>query len=162
MRVVLAAAAFLLCATAGIRKSLLLRKRRELLEQLSAMLCGFAIEIRCTAPTLDELCERAVGEFADMVRKKRETAADIRSAWESACLELAALPCCKNEEAELMKELGLSLGKSDAAGQLALIELYRERLSCFEKSAAEELSQKGKLFRSLGVLCGIGVAIVII
>ena len=126
------------------------------------MLCGFSVSMRCTAPPLDELCESASGTFAEIIREKLPQSEDIRTAWECACTELSALPCCRSEDAELLSELGASLGKSDAAGQLELIELYRERLSLSEKSAAEELKQKGKLFRSLGMLCGIGAAVIVL
>ena len=145
-----------------VRISLLLKKRLELLEELSSMLCGFEIAMRCTAPPLDELFGEAVGTFAEMVRKQRQNAPDIRAAWEKACAELKLLPCCKPEEAALLSELGASLGKSDAAGQLSLIALYRERTALLAKCAAAEAAQKGKLFRSLGMLCGIGAAIMII
>lgn len=162
MRLILALAAFGLCSAAGVRSSLLLKKRLELLEELSSMLCGFEIAMRCTAPPLDELFSEASGTFADMVRNHRLNAPDIRAAWEKACVELRSLPCCKDEEAALLSELGASLGKSDAAGQLSLIALYRERTALLAKSAAAEAAQKGKLFRSLGMLCGIGAAIMII
>ena len=161
MKPLLALTAFFLCAAAGWRKSLMLSQRKKLLSELSAMLVGFSIGIRCTAATLDELCDRAEGRFAQLLLSCREECPDIRSAWEAACDRLSAQPLFA-EEAALLREFGAKLGSTDAAGQLALIELYGGRLSEREKSAADELSKKEKLYRSVGALCGLGAAIIII
>ena len=162
MKLILACMAFWVCTAEGMRRSALLKQREQLLAELSAMLCGFAIEIRCTAPTLSELCSAATGVFANLLRECKDGSRDIREAWENACGRLSALPCSGREETALLRELGASLGKSDAQGQLALIELYRERLAQCEKQASQELLQKGRLYRSLGVLCGLGAAVMVL
>lgn len=161
MRIILALTAFLLCLAWGARQSLLLKRRTALLEELSRMLGEFEIEIRFAAPTLDILCEKAEGCFADILRECRGSC-DIKTAWEQACGRLSALPCCHDEERELLLSLGRSLGTSDISGQLSLIELHSEKLSALGRSAAEESAKKGKLFRSVGALCGIGAAVLII
>ncbi len=161
MRIILALTAFLLCLAWGARQSLLLKRRTALLEELSVMLREFEIEIRFAAPTLDILCEKAEGCFADILRECRG-GRDIKAAWEQACERLSALPCCHEEERELLISLGRSLGTSDISGQLSLIELHSERLNALRKYAAEESAKKGKLFRSVGALCGIGAAVLII
>lgn len=160
MRAILALAAFLLCFAFGARQSLLLKRRAALLEELSRMLNGFEIEIRFAAPTLDALCEKAEGSFAEMVREYRRDG-DIKYAWERACVGLGSLPCCRAEESELLLSLGRSLGTSDISGQLSLIGLHAEKLDALRRSADEEAAGKGKLFRSVGALCGIGAAVLI-
>ncbi len=162
MRVLLSFLAFALCFAEGLRQSTLLKRRACLIEDLCGLLNGFAIEIRCCAPTLDELCEKAQGTFADMLKDCRADAPDIITAWDNACERLAALPCCKKDEAELMRTLGRSLGRSDAAGELSLLDMYKEKLETLGKAAREDAEGKGKLFRSVGTLCGIGAAILII
>ncbi len=162
MRVLLAFMAFALCLAEGLRASLLLKRRAALIEELCELLSGFAIEIRCCAPTLDELCERAGGTFADLLKGCRADAPDIITAWENACKKLSELPCCRKDEAELMRTLGRSLGRSDAAGELSLLAMYKEKLETLGREAREEFAGKGKLFRSVGTLCGIGAAILII
>ena len=125
------------------------------------MLSCFAIEIRCSAPTLDELCERARGRFAELLRERRSICEDFHTAWEQACGSLTQNGFGE-EEAELLRELGKSLGTSDAAGQLKLLELNEERIAALYSSAEADYAAKGKLFRSVGMLCGIGAAILII
>lgn len=161
MRILAALVAFALCAAAGARKARLLKDRKVIIDELIAMLCEFSIGIRCTASTFDELCASAKGRFADYLRESRASAPDIRAAWETACEKLKALACC-GDEADILLELGSSLGKSDAEGQLALIELYKNRLCACSSAAADDLNKKGKLFSSVGMLCGIGAAIIII
>lgn len=161
MRILLAFTAFILCCALGMRKSLLLKRRTELLDELSRLMGEFEIEIRYAAPTLDRLCERAEGSFAEIVRDIRAET-DIKTAWEQACGRLSALPYCKTEETELLLSLGRSLGTCDVNGQLSLIELHSEKLNALRKAAAEESLKKGKLFRSVGTLCGIGAAVLII
>ncbi len=160
MRVMLALTAFLLCLATGARKSLLLKRRTAFLEELSRMLNEFEIEIRFAAPTLDILCEKAEGSFADILRECRG-GSDIKTAWEQACGKLAEMPCCRAEERELLLSLGRSLGTCDISGQLSLIELHSEKLNALKREAAEESAKKGKLFRSVGALCGIGAAVLI-
>ena len=160
MRTILAMAAFLLCFVFGVRQSLLLKRRAAFLEELSRMLSEFEIEIRFAAPTLDILCEKAEGDFADIIRECRRDN-DIKSAWEQACGRLKVLSYCHAAESELMLSLGRSLGTSDISGQRSLIELHSEKLGALRKSASEESAKKGKLFRSVGALCGIGAAVLI-
>lgn len=162
MRIFIALAAFALCFAVGTRKSLLLKRRVTLLEELVRLLNEFAIEIRCTAPTLDELCGQARGSFAEMLRECREESTDIKSAWEKACGQLSQLSCCGTEEYEIMLSLGQSLGTCDVQGQLSLLELHSEKLSSVRQAAADEYARKGKLMRSVGALCGIGAAILIV
>ena len=106
------------------------------------------------------ICEKAEGDFADIIRECRRDN-DIKSAWEQACGRLKVLSYCHAAESELMLSLGRSLGTSDISGQLSLIELHSEKLGALRKSASEESAKKGKLFRSVGALCGIGAAVLI-
>ncbi len=161
MRTAAAAAAFILCVIAGLRRSAALKRRAELLCELRTMIRLFSIEIRCCAYTLDELCEKADGRFGELLREYRESCPDIRAAWETACSAMR-----KNgygaEETELLRELGKTLGTSDCAGQEQLLELHGERLAALYEAAAADYAKKGKLFRSVGLLCGAGAAVLLI
>lgn len=161
MRAAAAAAAFILCLAAGLRHSAALKRRAELLGELVVMLKLFGIEIRCCAYPLDELCERAEGRFAELVRAAREHCPDIRSAWERACSQMRGSGYGA-AETELMRELGKSLGTSDIAGQETLLALHGERLSALYEQAAADYAKKGKTFRSVGLLCGAGAAVLLI
>lgn len=157
MRIIAAIIAFICCTFEGWRRSLLLKKRVARLGELTAMLNGFSIEIRCRALPLDELIESAEGEFAQTVLRERGRGTDIRTAWDNAC---EALP--KERERVLLEELGRSFGRSDREGQLALLELYSAQLGALKDEAERCCAQKAKAFSQVGTLCGIAAAILII
>lgn len=158
MRLLAALIALLCCAAEGLRRSGALKSRAAFLGEISRLLGGFLIEIRCSGLTLDELIARADGRFAELVRGHIADGEDARSAWESACGELPK----KGGEAALLAELGQSLGTSDREGTLRLIELYAERFSALEREAREEYSRKGRAVMQVGALCGVAAAILII
>lgn len=154
----IAITAFALCALAGLGRSRLAKRRCELLAELVGLIAGFSVKIRCTAPTLAELIEQENGLFAQLVREER-AGGDIRAAWAAGCGRLAELPFCHKEEAALMQALGQALGKSDRAGAVQTLELYEGQLSALYEAARAEYEEKGRLFRSVGALCGLGAAI---
>ena len=161
IRAVVAAAAFGLCFFLGRRRAVLLKKRAELLLELHTMLCGFAIELRCLATTLAELCRHADGCFAGLIVQELEHS-NVREAWEHACDRLLMLPQTGREEVSLLRELGRSLGKADVAGELSLLGLYGQRIDALRQAADEDYVRKGRVFRSVGMLCGLAAAIMII
>ena len=160
IRHILALAAFALCALSGLGRSRLAKRRCELLAELVRLLAGFSVRIRCTAPTLGELIEQDGGLFAQLVREER-SAGDIRAAWAAGCERLEALPFCRKDEAALMRSLGQALGKSDRAGEVQTLELYEGQLSALYEAARAEYAEKGRLFRSVGALCGLGAAVML-
>lgn len=63
---------------------------------------------------------------------------------------------------ELLKRIGDVVGGTDADGQISGLGLIGQMLSQALGQAEEERKQKGTLYRSLGVLCGIGIAILLV
>ncbi len=157
MRIAAAVIVFALCAIEGQRRRLALKNRAVMLSELLLMLNSFAIEIDCRALTPDELILKSNGRFAEMVRAKRGVLPDIRSAWEAACAELP-----KSRERELLCELGRSLGTTDKAGQLRLMELYCAEIAQIKCEAEEGYRKKGEAFSRVGLLCGAAAAVLIL
>lgn len=158
MRLLAALIALACCVLEGYRRRAELKSRAVILGEISQMLSGFLIEIRCSGATLDELISRADGQFAELVRGHIEGGEDARSAWERACSQLPK----KSGAAELLAELGHSFGTSDREGTLRLVELYAGRFTELEREARETYSRKGKAVMQVGALCGVAVAIMII
>lgn len=158
LRVIAAFIALACCAAEGYRRSVRLKIRVKTLGEIERMLSGFAIEIRCSALTVDELMNRSRGQFAELFARCREESENSKSAWEAAC---GLLPQ-KDEETALLRELGHSLGTSDRAGQLQLLELYCDRISELRSTAELSCSQKAQAVFRVGILCGIAAAVLII
>lgn len=162
MKAVMALAAFALCFAAGLHAGRTLKKRAQLLDEIKRMLDSFAISMRYTAPTLDELAAECGGIFADLLRQCRERRPDIKSAWAEAVEMLGGMCFCKKEEQQLLRSLGRELGTCAADGQLSVLGLYSERFAKLLSEAEEDCSHKGRLFRSAGALAGAGAAILLI
>lgn len=150
--------ALICCAAEGYRRGARLKIRMNFLGEIERMLSDFAIEIRCSALTVDELMRRGNGRFAELFARCREDSGNARSAWEAAC---GLLPQ-KDEETALLRELGRSLGTSDRAGQLRLLEMYSERISRLRTAAESDCSRKAQAVQRVGILCGIAAAVLII
>jgi len=67
-----------------------------------------------------------------------------------------------DEEKELLLCFASKLGTSDTSGQLSSLELLSEQLKRIETRRNDEYSRKGKLYRSVGLLAGIMIGIVVI
>jgi len=116
-----------------------------------------AVQIRYRALPLGELFGALCGgEFLDAVTES--AALNKREAWSAAADKFPAL----KEEREILMSIGSSLGNSDAAGQAAMLELNKELLSARLAEAADAAARKGAMYRSVGVLSGLGLAIIIV
>jgi len=65
------------------------------------------------------------------------------------------------EAKDLLKNFGATVGSSDTDGQLSELELLRTRLETLEKKQSEIYAQKGRLYRGVGALGGLMLAIVL-
>ncbi|MCL2859716.1 MAG: stage III sporulation protein AB [Oscillospiraceae bacterium] len=81
-------------------------------------------------------------------------------AWD-VCLETTALNV-KDEDKRVLKNLGKLLGKTDKDGQINEIEVTEEFLDLQIKKAQEERQKNEKLYKTLGVICGLAFGIILI
>ena len=77
-------------------------------------------------------------------------------AWKNALEE--SKTNLKEEDIKVLKNLSKLLGKTDIDGQLSEIELIEEQIT----NAEEEQKKNEKLYKSLGILAGIAIAIILI
>lgn len=74
--------------------------------------------------------------------------------WNEIVLNVPRQCSLKKSDKELLLEFGSQLGKTDVDGQLKHLELYK---SIFEKQfsdSQEEISQKSKLYKTMGFFVG--------
>lgn len=82
---------------------------------------------------------------------------DFHDVWRR---ETAHLPAGLSErDAELIRGFGERLGASDVAGQLALCEEYGKRLEEQREEARIRQREKSRLYSTLGLLGGLGAAL---
>lgn len=131
---------------------------------LIAMVEEMRIQIRFREPRIYELisqlaCNSAFSQldFLGEIAQKLENGQDFHKLWGESVNEM----CLDKEDCAIITALGNGLGTSDSNGQNALLELTKTQLLLRLDNAVEAYSQKGKMYRSLGVLCGAGLGIMV-
>lgn len=71
-------------------------------------------------------------------------------------------PYLTSADRELLFVLGDRLGGTDLDGQLSFLELSCEMLKKQQQEAAENYRKKGRMYRSVGLLCGLAVGIIVL
>lgn len=68
----------------------------------------------------------------------------------------------KKEDTALIESIGKDIGKSDLEGQISIIELKKNELSALIRSSEEEYTGKAGMYRSIGILGGALVSILLV
>lgn len=84
---------------------------------------------------------------------------DFHEQWTEA---LRSIDRIDKEEIEIMLDLGNMLGTTDVEGQLRGINDIRTRVDSLYRRRRNEYEKKGKLYRSMGVLMGAALGIMVI
>lgn len=153
----------LACTGAGIYAARKLKKEVTAFEQLISLTEQCASVIRCQSPELAELL-RQLGEmgqfhFPDAVRRGLAPGVSPSVLWRSAIWNDSAVPKAARE---ILCSLGEVLGTTDLPGQLSAIALHQERLERAATESRERCLRQGKLYRSLGMLGGALLAILLL
>jgi stage III sporulation protein AB len=98
--------------------------------------------------------------FTDICAKKLSLGSSFSDSWKEAVLEKTSL--IGRDEADILSSLGDILGKADVESGLAALKSSGELLRVRLEAARDEQRKKAGMFRSMGVLCGIAIAILII
>lgn len=85
---------------------------------------------------------------------------EVRAVWRR---ETARLPAeLSEQDRQLIRQFGESLGTSDIAGQVAMCEEYGKRLEEQREEARAQQREKSHLYGTLGLLGGLGAALLIV
>jgi len=94
-----------------------------------------------------------------LIEKKNHTVAD---AWSSALEQLKTELCFAQEEIEILHRFGNQLGNSDKEGQARFIHLTLLQMQEEEKKARAIRDKNSRMYRTLGILCGIALTILLL
>ncbi len=83
----------------------------------------------------------------------------FRRKWASAVSGQKNIP---SDVRKLLLEAGEMLGRSDIDGQLTELDVLAEKASLAEREMSGECSRKSKLFRSVGLLAGMMLGLMIV
>ena len=158
------------CTFLGYILSTDCRKRPQQLRELQSMLQMFENQISYLSDVITEafirigkVCRSETGIFftvtAEMLNESRNLTAS--QAWEYAVTQNIKRTALNREDEEILITFGKMLGCTDIDGQLKNIRLALEQLKQQEAKAEASRNKNEKMYRSLGVLGGIAVVIVL-
>lgn len=141
------------------------------LSQAEKLVSALKSRIRYTAAPVRELLEEAEksGEYPSLhflhticqtLKKGGET--DVQKAWEEALKKTDEQMGLNGQDSELLIEFGRGLGTSDVEGQLAHCELYQHLLQKQGEGARQDRLSKGRLYVTLGIAGGAGLALLLL
>ncbi len=150
----------------GILFSKKYANREKEIKQMKTALNMFATKIKYTyepIPSLFmEIANKIGGNIGNIfsqsaTRMKEELAGE---AWENALEEVSNN--LSKEDITVLKNLGKLLGETDVEGQINQIEVVNQFLNSQLENANEERRKNEKMYRTLGIVTGLTIAIILI
>ncbi len=159
---------FIIMTTAlgGISLSKSLSERVKRLELIVLMLDRMSTYIEFRSLHTGEILSELSSDKSFEQLKFLKTAAELyrngesfQDAWIKAVENDVYL---KNEERAQLIEVGNSLGRSNTKGQLSMLSIHSRNIEHICRTASAESQNKGKLYRTLGVLTGVFISVMLI
>lgn len=156
----------LICTYLGMNKSKSFHKREIELKKLKNALNIFKTKISYTYETIGEIfneISKLEYQGEDNIFKESFELLDkegLGTAWDKAVAQSKSY--INEEDKEILKMLGKTLGKTDKEGQISEIELVSQFLNK-QILVAEEIRNKNeKMYKTLGVTIGLTLVIIFI
>lgn len=159
------------CGFLGYILSRDLSCRPQQLRELQGLLQMFENQISYLSDVIAEAFERIykVGRSETCIFFRRsielleqEKAISAAQAWEQAVRQCIRKTALNREDEEILSAFGKSLGNTDLEGQIKNIRLTLDQLKLQEGKAEESRRKNENMYRSLGILGGIAVVIVLL
>lgn len=154
----------LICSYLGLEKSKNYSKRVEELQRIKNGLNFFKSKIEFTYDPVKDILEgisNSVYQNEENIfykAKKYMNNNNVNIAWNSAVDEEAKI---SKEDKDILKMFGKLLGKTDKKGQISEIDLSLNFIEKQIQKAESEKSKNAKLYKSLGILIGFGITIIL-
>ncbi len=149
----------------GINKADKLKKRTQELNLISHLLEDILIQIRFKALPLFEIIEVLKSnkiynnlDFLHNIDCSIEKPFNI--SWEESIDSMQTE--LLSTDIKLLKTFGSSLGTNDINGEISNIEVYKNDFKKIENDAITQFDKKATLYRSMGVLSGVFISIMLI
>ena len=140
-----------------------LELRVQRLDLLERFCMAVSAELRYLLPPVGTLLRTLAGRecFAELsfLQDAAEHTEAFPNGWRKA---VAADRHLREEERAVLQTVGDTLGQMDAEGQLAALGLCAERLREMRETAARQMQGRGQMYRSMGILGGIFLVILLI
>jgi len=145
------------------------RERPRQLRQLKSALQSLETEITYGLSPIGEAAKRLSEQlpnpskrfFSLFSDKLAQGEASLKEAWDETLKEFWPSTAMKKNELEIMKQFGATLGLSDRENQQKQIRLALSHLEREETEARAAQNQYEKMLKSLGLLAGLLIAIIL-
>ena len=152
------------CSLCGFAASEQLAKRTERLNLLLRLVNDMMNLLRYTLPTVDDMilmlavqpCYAALTFLRSVADTQSQTAFAER--WAQVILQQFK----PSEERNLLLQIGQTLGSTDLDGQLSALTLCKEQLGNLLRHAEEKKQSHASMYRSMGLLTGLFLVILLI
>lgn len=169
MRYLLALLLFGICCFVGFAKAKSLKRRLDVVESflLDIKQLSILMQYKRTpiASLVKDLDGSALSPFWEAFLARLTRGGPIADAWKATLDHMREgdgdFFYLADEETRVLHDFGDSLGTSDFTAQKANIEMALARLTVQAETLKREASQKGKIYRSLGMLGGLAAAIIV-
>lgn len=150
----------------GILFSKKYANREKELKEMKNSLNIFATKIKFTYEPIPnvfmEISNKIEGNVGNIFARAANRMQEISAgeAWVQALEETKYN--LNKEDISVIKNLGRMLGQTDLEGQISEIEVVNEFLTSQLENAKEERRKNEKMYRTLGLVCGLTIAIILI
>lgn len=151
------------CSYIGILKSKSFENRVIELSKFQSALVMFESKLKFTYEPIKNIFE----EISNVIYKNESNIffltskeeKNINKAW---CDGANKILFINNSDKEVVKTIGKLLGKTDIEGQLSEISLGLDLISKQIKDAECEKNKNSKLYKTMGIIFGLGISIILI
>lgn len=152
-----------ICSYIGILKSKSFENRVVELSKFQSALVMFESKLKFTYEPIKNIFE----EISSVIYKNESNIffltskeeKNINKAW---CENVSSILFLTNSDKEVIKTMGKLLGKTDIEGQLSEISLGLDLIGKQIKYAEYERNKNSKLYKTMGVILGLGISIILI
>jgi stage III sporulation protein AB len=140
------------------------KQLRLLLHALQRLETEIAYGLTPLPEALGRIAAHLTEPLAGLFRTAAEQMGGMQStdeAWKAAVEQCWKHTAMKTPEKDVLIQLGQSLGGSDSGDQIKHLQLAMRMLRMEEENAAEDQRKYAKMWKSLGVLCGALVVILV-
>lgn len=163
-------ASLIVCSCGGFGFSVAWHHRREtkLLEEIISILDLMISELSYRLTPLPELMQQASSHALPILRKvfitaaeqlERQVLPDVSSCMDYA---LSESQLTFSKVSQILSSLGLSLGRFDLPGQIKGLSGVRNQCQHILQESRQDLTERLRCYRTLGICAGIAVAVLLI
>ena len=147
----------------GFAKAHRLCQRRDTLLAFTGFLNALSTNIRYNSSDIFSVIELCKDSFSQMlVKHLRDYEGAFSVRWKSAVKNLPESCSLNIKDKDIITSFGEKLGVTDVQGQIEHIEHYQILAEAQLQNAVKEISDKSKLYRTMGFFVVIAAALVLI